>query len=73
LFRGASYSVKSRDPIQHDRMIDFAIGRLSVNAANKNKRILIGRPAFGRRNQPPARHAMKEISRVILLNGSDFA
>jgi hypothetical protein len=38
-FRGASCSIKSRDPIKHDRMMDFAMRRRIVNAANKNKRV----------------------------------
>src|ERR1700686_1921812 len=40
-FRGASCSIKSRDPIKQDRMMDFAMPRRIVNAANKNKRILV--------------------------------
>jgi hypothetical protein len=48
-FRGASYSVKSRDPIQKtDRMVDFAMAWRGVNATNKNKTVLIEREAFGR-------------------------
>jgi hypothetical protein len=49
-FRGASCSIKTRDPIKQDRMIDFATPRRIVNAANKNKRILVEGISFRRIN-----------------------
>jgi hypothetical protein len=39
-FRGASCSVKFREPIGHDRIIDLSTRRCKVNAGNKNKRVL---------------------------------
>jgi hypothetical protein len=59
-FRGASCSIKTRDPIKHDRTIDFATARSIVNAAIKNKRILIGRRCFGRMNSLRVGRAGKE-------------
>jgi hypothetical protein len=41
-------------------MIDFAMARLEVNATNKNKRVLVGRRDFGRRNMPWLRAATKQ-------------
>jgi hypothetical protein len=49
-FRGASCSIKTRDPIKQDWMIDFATARRIVNAATKNKRILVERISFRRMN-----------------------
>jgi hypothetical protein len=50
-FRGASCSIKTRDPtFTNDRIIDFAMLLRIVNAANKNKRVLFDRPAFWRTN-----------------------
>jgi hypothetical protein len=45
-FRGASCSIKTRDPIKQDWTIDFAIARRIVNAANKNKRFSFERGRF---------------------------
>jgi hypothetical protein len=45
-FRGASCSIKTRDPIKQDRTIDFAIARRIVNATNKNKRFSFERRRF---------------------------
>jgi hypothetical protein len=60
-FRGASCSIKTRDPIKQDRMIDFATARLIVNAANKNKRISFERRRLKRMNSPHAAHVRKEF------------
>jgi hypothetical protein len=55
-FRGASCQFlvikicKTRDPIKQDRMMDFATPRRIVNAANKNKRVLVERISFWRMN-----------------------
>jgi hypothetical protein len=49
-FRGASCSIKTRDPIKQDRMIDFATPPRIVNAANKNKRVLFERRRLKRMN-----------------------
>jgi hypothetical protein len=37
-FRGASCSVKFREPIRYDRIVDVTTSRSKVNAGNKNKR-----------------------------------
>jgi hypothetical protein len=69
-FRGASCSIKSRDPIKQDRMIDFAIARRIVNAANKNKRVLFERRCFGRMKSLRAGRARKEcFSSSLPLSG----
>jgi hypothetical protein len=60
-FRGASCSIKTRDPIKQDRMIDFATGRRIVNAANKNKRVLVERRCFGRMKSLRAGRARKNV------------
>jgi len=59
-FRGASCSIKTRDPIKQDRMIDFAIARRIVNAANKNKRILVEWRCFERTKSLAVGRARKE-------------
>jgi len=53
-FRGASCSVKSRDPIGVRSDMDFSTARPGVNAANKNKRVLVGWAALGRMKSPGA-------------------
>jgi hypothetical protein len=67
--RSWRFSVFSRRKLLHqiprpdrlfDRMIDFAIARRIVNAANKNKRILVGRRCFERMNSSRAPRARKE-------------
>jgi hypothetical protein len=65
-FRGASCSIKSRDPIKQDRMIDFATARRIVNAANKNKRILVEWGCFGRMKSLAAGRARKECFGLLL-------
>ena len=59
-FRGASCSIKTRDPLKQDRMIDFAIARRIVNAANKNKRFSFERRRLWRMNSPRAARVRKE-------------
>jgi hypothetical protein len=39
-FRGASCSVKFRDPTDNSQMVDLTIARCKVNATHKNKRFL---------------------------------
>src|ERR1700685_4633733 len=58
-FRGASCSIKTRDPIKQDRMFDFATARRIVNAANKNKRVSFERRRLKRMNSPHAAHVRK--------------
>jgi len=43
VFRGASCSVKFRDPIDNDQVIDLTIARCKVNATRQNKIILFDR------------------------------
>jgi hypothetical protein len=59
-FRGASCSIKTRDPIKQDRTIDFAMARRIVNATNKNKRFSFERRRLWRMNSPHAAHVGKE-------------
>jgi hypothetical protein len=65
-FRGASCQFlvvkicKTRDPIKQDRIVDFATARRIVNAANKNKRILVEWRCFGRMKSPAVGRARKE-------------
>jgi hypothetical protein len=69
-FRGASCSIKTRDPIKQDWMIDFATARRIVNAANKNKRILVEWRCFGRMKSLAAGRARKErFSSLLPLFG----
>src|ERR1700683_3073041 len=69
-FRGASCSIKSRDPIKQDRMIDFATARRIVNAATKNKRILVARRCFERMKSLAVGRARKEcFSSSLPLSG----
>jgi hypothetical protein len=71
-FRGASCSIKSRDPIKHDRMMDFAMRRRIVNAANKNKRILVEWRCFERMKSLAVARARKEcFSSSLRLFGPD--
>jgi len=60
-YRGASCSVKSRDPIEFrsNGLIPPRCGR-RVNATNKNKRVLAERRGFWRMNSPQAPFATKQ-------------
>jgi len=42
-FRGAGYSVKFRDPIDNDQIMDLTIAQCKVNATRQNKIILFDR------------------------------
>jgi hypothetical protein len=67
--RSWRFSVFSRRKLLHqnprsdqifDRMIDFAMARRIVNAAHKNKRVLVERRCFERMKSPAAGRARKE-------------